>query len=93
MSTAGVNKDVLDLRDLLQGEVHGAGDSGNLSSYLSFEQTGSDVTLSVKSSGAGAPDQVIVLQNITMQQLGGSGATDSAGVIQSLLNNGKLIAD
>ena len=93
VSTAGVNKDVLDLRDLLQGEVHGAGDSGNLSSYLSFEQTGSDVTLSVKSSGAGAPDQVIVLQNITMQQLGGSGATYSAGVIQSLLNNGKLIAD
>ena len=41
----------------------------------------------------GAADQIVVLQNITMQQLGGSSATDSAGVIQSLLNNGKLITD
>ena len=92
-STVDAHKDVLDLRDLLQGEAHGTGDSGNLSSYLSFEQTGNDVTLSVKSSGAGAADQVIVLQNVTMQQLGGSSATDSAGVIQSLLNSGKLISD
>ncbi len=92
-STAAADKDVLDLRDLLIGETHGAGNSGNLSSYLSFEQTGSDVTLSIKSSGAGAADQVIVLQNVTMQQLGGSSATDSAGVIQSLLNSGKLISD
>lgn len=92
-TTAAADKDVLDLRDLLQGEVHGAGNSGNLSSYLSFEQTGNDVTLSVKSSGSGVADQVIVLQNVTMQQLGGSSATDSAGVIQSLLNSGKLISD
>ena len=93
VATTVANKDVLDLRDLLQGELHTAGNSGNLSTYLSFSQTGSDVTLSVKSSGTGAADQIVVLQNITMQQLGGSSATDSAGVIQSLLNNGKLITD
>ena len=88
-TTTAASKDVLDLRDLLQGE-----NAGNLSSYLSFSQTGADVTLSVHSAGAaGAIDQKIVLQGVTMAQLAGSNPADSAGVITNLLANNKLITD
>ena len=88
-SNLAANKDVLDLRDLLQGE-----NSGNLSTYLSFSQTGSDVTMSVHSAGAAGPiDQKIVLQGVTMAQLAGSNPADSAGVIANLLANNKLITD
>ncbi|HTD90506.1 MAG TPA: type I secretion C-terminal target domain-containing protein, partial [Burkholderiales bacterium] len=89
VATAADNKDVLDLRDLVQGE-----NAGNLSSYLSFAQTGSDVTLSVQSAGAAGPmDQKIVLQGITMAQLAGSHPADSGGVIANLLANNKLMTD
>ena len=75
--------------DLLQGE-----NAGNLSSYLTFAQTGADVTLSVQSTGiAGQVDQKIVLQGVTMAQLAGSNPADSAGVIANLLANNKLITD
>ena len=88
-TTDAANKDVLDLRDLLQGE-----NAGNLSSYLSFSQTGGDVTLSVHSAGAAGPvDQKIVLQGVTMAQLAGAHTADSAGVIANLLTNNKLITD
>ena len=92
-TTVAANKDVLNLSDLLQGEQHTVG-SGNLSSYLTFAQTGADVTLSVQSTGiAGQVDQKIVLQGITMAQLAGSNPADSAGVIANLLANNKLITD
>jgi Ca2+-binding RTX toxin-like protein len=88
-ATTAANKDVLDLRDLLQGE-----NAGNLSSYLSFSQTGADVTLSVQSTGAAGPiDQKIVLEGVTMAQLAGTHSPDSAGVIANLLANNKLITD
>jgi Ca2+-binding RTX toxin-like protein len=88
-ATTAANKDVLDLRDLLQGE-----NAGNLSTYLSFSQTGADVTLSVHSAGAAGPiDQKIVLEGVTMAQLAGSNPADSAGVIANLLANNKLITD
>jgi T1SS-143 domain-containing protein len=88
-TTDAANKDVLDLRDLLQGE-----NAGNLSSYLSFSQTGADVTLSVHSAGATGPvDQKIVLQGVTMAQLAGGHTADSAGVIANLLANNKLVTD
>ncbi len=88
-TTVAANKDVLNLSDLLQGE-----NAGNLSSYLTFAQTGADVTLSVQSTGiAGQVDQKIVLQGITMAQLAGSNPADSAGVIANLLANNKLITD
>ena len=89
VATSGANKDVLDLRDLLQNE-----NSANLSSYLTFAQTGSNVTLSVHSAGGVNPvDQTIVLQGVTMQQLAGPNPVDSAGVIANLLTNNKLITD
>jgi Ca2+-binding RTX toxin-like protein len=89
-TTDAANKDVLDLRDLLQGE-----NAGNLSTYLSFSQTGADVTLSVHSAGAAGPvDQKIVLQGVTMAQLAGAGnPADSAHVIANLLANNKLVTD
>ena len=88
-TTDVANKDVLDLRDLLQGE-----NASNLSSYLSFTQTGADVTLSVHSASSSGPiDQKIVLQGVTMAQLAGSNTADSAGVIANLLANNKLITD
>jgi Ca2+-binding RTX toxin-like protein len=88
-TTDAANKDVLDLRDLLQGE-----NAGNLSSYLSFSQTGADVTLSVHSAGAaGQVDQKIVLQGVTLAQLAGGHTADSAGVIANLLANNKLVTD
>ena len=92
-TNTAANKDVLDLRDLLTGETHTAGNSGNMANFLTFSQSGADVTLSIKSSGAGTADQIITLQGVTMQQLGGANSTDSAGVISSLLANNKLITD
>lgn len=80
----GHNK--LDLADLLQGE-----NAGNLNVFLMFEQTGSDVTLSVSSQGDGNVDQVIVLQNVTMADLAGANPDTSAGVIANLLDQSKLL--
>ncbi len=90
--------DVLDLRDLLQGE-----NAGNLSNYLHFEQRGSDTIVHVSSSGgfatdahnvgttysSGAEDQTIVLQGV---DLVGTEMLDQQ-IIQNLLNNGKLVTD
>ena len=79
--------DVLDLKDLLTGE-----NNGNLGSYLEFAQSGGNVVLTVHSQG-GVADHTIVLQGVTMGQLGGGSPTDSAGVIANLLSQGKLITD
>jgi hypothetical protein len=82
--------DVLDLRDLLQGE-----NSGNLADYLHFEKSGSDTLVHVKSTGAaGAEDQTVILQGLDLYAgLGlASGATDAA-VIQEMLTRGKLVTD
>ena len=80
---------MLNLKDLLVGE-----NSGNLGSFLSFAQTGLDVTLSVQSQGAAGPvDQIIVLQGVTMASLAGANPADSAGVIANLLTQNKLVTD
>ncbi len=85
--------DVLNLKDLLVLENHTVG-NGNLGSFLSFAQTGADVTLTVHSQGAAGPvDQTIVLQNTSMTALAGANTADSAGVIANLLSQGKLITD
>ena len=87
--------DVLDLRDLLTGENHTTG-TGNLSSYLHFEKSGSDTVVHISSSGefssgftAAKDVQTITLSGVDL--LGTSGTDQS--VIQSLLNNNKLITD
>ncbi|TXH87488.1 MAG: type I secretion C-terminal target domain-containing protein, partial [Rhodoferax sp.] len=91
--------DVLDLRDLLQGE---AGTS-NLQNYLDFTTSGSNTILRISSTGgftggtysAAAEDQRIVFQGISNlgNALGlGTSATD-AQIISDLINKGKLITD
>jgi hypothetical protein len=89
--------DVLDLRDLLIGENQTTGPTGNLTSFLHFEKTGSDTTVHISTTGgfvagfqASAEDQVIVLQGIDL-------VTPASGndqqIIQTLLNNHKLYTD
>ena len=88
--------DVLDLRDLLQGENHATG-IGNLGNYLHFEKSGANTIVHISSSGAfpaggvgnaGADDQRITLENIDLTAAG-----NDAAIIQDLLSKGKLITD
>jgi hypothetical protein len=89
-STAG---EALDLRDLLQGEVHAGTGAGNLTDYLHFTYNAGTnaTTVEVKSHGAAqaGPDQLIVVSGANLV---GAYTTD-AQIIQNLLNNGKLITD
>ena len=91
--------DVLDLRDLLQGE-NTTGGTGNLDSFLRFEQTGSDTVIHIShtggfdSSGAGAETQRIVLQGVDLRaDLGLSDGAGDLEVIAKLLDQNKLIVD
>ena len=91
LAPLALNGDVLDLRDLLQGE-----NSGNLASYLHFELSGADTKVSVSSNGgfadgftAGAEDQTVILQGVDLI----GGFTTDQQVIQDLLTKGKLITD
>jgi Ca2+-binding RTX toxin-like protein len=94
---SSVGGDQLDLRDLLQGETD---DAVNLTNFLHFAQSGSDVVIQVSSSGgfaggfnAGAVDQTITLQG-QWADLTASGAFSSdQQIIQDLLTKGKLITD
>jgi T1SS-143 domain-containing protein len=83
--------DVLDLRDLLQGES-----SGNLASYLHFTTSGGNTTISVSSTGGfaggfagGAVDQVIQISGVDLV----GGFTSDSQVIADLLSRGKLVVD
>ncbi|PKO25031.1 MAG: hypothetical protein CVU35_06235, partial [Betaproteobacteria bacterium HGW-Betaproteobacteria-8] len=87
----GNGNDLLDLRDLLQGES-----SSSLENYLHFETVGSDTVVHISSSGgfsggynAGNEDQTITLQNV---DLIGSFTSDQQ-IIQNLLDTQKLITD
>jgi VCBS repeat-containing protein len=88
-----VGTDVLDLRDLLSGELHGNNDAGNLANYLRFTTTAGTTTLRINAdaSGNGTVEQTIVLQDTDLT-LGGTLTTDVA-IIQDLLTKGKLITD
>jgi len=100
--------DLLDLRDLLQGETHAGTDPGNLERYLDFDTTSTpgSTIIHVSTNGgftpgsgwsagqAGSEDQRIVLSGVDLRSaLGlGSGATDNQ-IITNLLQQGKLITD
>ncbi|MFZ4552276.1 MAG: type I secretion C-terminal target domain-containing protein [Aquabacterium sp.] len=87
--------DVLDMRDLLQGE-NTAGGAGNLAQYLSFAVSGHDTVISVSTSGqvSTAVDQQIVLQNVDLASELALGSSASNGaIIQALLNNKQLLVD
>jgi hypothetical protein len=87
--------DVLDLRDLLTAEVHDVG-TGNLASYLHFEKSGVDTVIHVSSTGefAAGFNASLEVQTITLTGVDLIGSlTNDQQVIQSLLNNNKLITD
>jgi len=103
----GSGGDVLDLRDLLQGESVGASNSaGNLADYLHFEVSGGDTIVHISHTGGFSADshavssgytgsaetQKIVLSGVDLQSLY-SGATTDQQIITQLLNNNKLITD
>ncbi|WP_265588301.1 Ig-like domain-containing protein [Chitinilyticum piscinae] len=98
----GGEKDVLHIKDLLQGETHGANDTGNLAQYLHFEKSGNNTIVHISSGGkfdttnafhsdvGGKEDQVIVLQGV---DLTANGTSSDQAIIQQLLNQNKLITD
>ncbi|MBP8135046.1 MAG: type I secretion C-terminal target domain-containing protein, partial [Rhodoferax sp.] len=89
--------DVLDLRDLLQGESHSGVAAGNLLNYLHFETSGGNTTVHISSGGgfisgynAAYVDQAIVLQGVDLTS---GGTLNDQSIIQNLLTNGKLQVD
>ena len=90
--------DVLDLRDLLQGEAAAAGGPGNLGNYLHFSAAGGDTVIQISSSGgyssgfnASRTDQTITLQGVDLTAAGAF--TTDQQIIQDLLSKSKLLVD
>jgi large repetitive protein len=85
--------DILDLRDLLIGE---SADAESLDHYLHFEKSGTDTIIHISSTGAfsGGFSAGQTVQTVTLQgvDLVGPGNNDQQ-IIQSLLDNQKLITD
>jgi hypothetical protein len=84
--------EILDLRDLLQGEEHS---QENLADYLHFELSGSDTIVHVSSQGnfsngyaASQEDQTLTLHNVDFD-----GSMSDRQIIQDMLTKGKLITD
>lgn len=91
--------DVLDLRDLLQGE-NTTGGTGNLDKFLHFETAGSDTVIHVShagdfdAGGMGTETQRIVLQGVDLRaDLGLTAGAGDVEVIAKLLDQNKLIVD
>ncbi|WP_273149904.1 DUF5801 repeats-in-toxin domain-containing protein [Methylophaga thiooxydans] len=83
--------DSLDLADLLQGE-----ESGDITDYISVAQNGSDVVIEVTPEGNGGDmNQIITLQNTTVDQLAGGDTSgmSQADIINTLITNGQLNVD
>ncbi|TAG82117.1 MAG: midcut-by-XrtH protein [Burkholderiales bacterium] len=99
--------DVLDLRDLLQGEAVGPSNgAGNLANYLHFEIVSGNTVIYVSHLGGFAGDSHVVgagyttsaeTQRITLVGVNllslYSGAITDQQIITQLLNNNKLIVD
>jgi Ca2+-binding RTX toxin-like protein len=91
--TVGTGGDVLDLRDLLEGE-----NSGNLTSFLHFTNSGGKAVLSIDHDGGSsfAPDQNIVFDNFSSvaalaTDLGA--ANSNADIIAKMIASGHLHTD
>jgi len=89
--------DVLDLRDLLQGETKSGGQVGNLTNYLHFDTVDGDTVIHISSTGAfsggfnaAAVDQKIELQAV---DLSGGGSLSDQQIIHQLLTQSKLLID
>jgi VCBS repeat-containing protein len=106
-SRSSPSSDVLDLRDLLVGELHTAADAGNLDQYLHFSLTGTgtgtgsgteaSTLISVSSSGGytgGVYNADAVDQVITLAGVNLiAGFTTDHQVLDDLLKRGKLVTD
>jgi Ca2+-binding RTX toxin-like protein len=106
VATPAAGGDLLDLRDLLQGEAKAGLSTGNLEQFLDFDTTSSagNTIIRISSNGgfaggtynAGAEDQRIILQGVDLRSAGAfglnAGASDS-DIIQQLLQRGKLVTD
>ncbi len=77
--------DVLDLRDLLQGEEN----ASDLGQYLTFTQSGTNTVIGVSHDGSGHVTQEITLNNVDLTTLGST----NEEIIQAMLNNGSLKID
>ena len=89
--------DVLDLRDLLQGE-NTLGGSGNLDHYLVFDTSGPNTVIRVAPTGdfvagVGTESQRIILDGVNLRSdLGFDSGASDALVIAKLLVQGNLLA-
>jgi hypothetical protein len=97
-ATPASGGDILDLRDLLQGETA----SATLDRYLDFNVSGGNTEIRISSTGAfaagtyasGAEDQRIVLTGVDIRtSLGLAGGATDAQIIAELINRGKLLTD
>jgi VCBS repeat-containing protein len=98
MDFKAAEHDVLDLRDILQGEKHDASnpnDIGNLLNFLHVEKSNGNTVLHVSTGGeftngsynAGNENQTIILHGVDL-----TGANDT-DIIKNLLNNQNLRVD
>jgi Ca2+-binding RTX toxin-like protein len=95
VAPAASGGDVLDLRDLLSAENHVVG-TGNLASYLHFEKSGANTIVHVSSTGdfAAGFNPAKEVQTITLTGVDlVTGNNNDQQIIQTLLNNSKLIVD
>ena len=95
-ASSSLGGDVLDLRDLLQGDLSQGG-VGNLANFIRFEQSGADTKVHISSGGgfasfysSGQEDQTIILSGV---DLTAGGTLSDQQIIQDLLTKGKLITD
>ncbi len=88
----GAGGDIIDLRDLLQGEYHDGFAPGNLTQYLHFETSASGTTIHINPLGNGAAvTQQIVIEGVDFSE--GGQFTGNSQIIQNLLQQGKLLVD
>ncbi|HZN46358.1 MAG TPA: type I secretion C-terminal target domain-containing protein, partial [Ramlibacter sp.] len=93
----GAGGDVLDLRDLLDGEVAGTDEAAaqSLAQYLNFTEVDGNAVMQVDpNAGTFAPTQNVTFENMSMSQLtAGLGLADNAGnldIIREMLEQGNL---
>lgn len=101
VAPAAEQGDVLDLRDLLQGE-NTVGGTGNLDHYLSIDTDGADTVIHVSPIGdfvagnpaSGTESQTIVLADVNFRSdMGLDAEASTQQVIAKLLEQGKLLVD
>jgi len=91
-ATVGAGGDVLDLRDLLQGEFHDGSDLGNLEQYLQIETASDHTLIRINPLGDGsAPTQQVILDGVDLSAGGLHAGT--AQILENLIQQGRLLVD